>query len=59
MLGVGRPLAWKYSLVELMAAYPLLIAGGFMGMFMFTVWSKYREDLPAFGVTEFIPRAAA
>ncbi|MGF6093037.1 hypothetical protein, partial [Pseudomonas sp. 18173] len=25
MLGVGRPLAWKYSLVELLAAYPVLI----------------------------------
>ena len=29
MLGVGRPLAWKYSLVELLAAYPVLIVGGF------------------------------
>jgi len=27
LLGVGRPLAWKYSLVELMAAYPLMIVG--------------------------------
>lgn len=29
MLGVGRPLSWKYSLVEILAAYPLLILGGF------------------------------
>lgn len=28
LLGVGRPLAWKYSLLELLAAYPFLIAGG-------------------------------
>lgn len=58
MLGVGRPLAWKYSLVELMAAYPLLISGGFMTMFMLTMWSKYRDVIPDFQVTEFSPRLA-
>lgn len=36
MLGVGRPLSWKYSLLELMAAYPMLIAGGFMSMILLT-----------------------
>ncbi|NBA94283.1 hypothetical protein [Pseudomonas sp. R5(2019)] len=40
MLGVGRPLAWKYSLLELMAAYPLLIVGGFTSMMLLTHWSK-------------------
>lgn len=40
MLGVGRPLAWKYSLLELMAAYPLLIVGGFVSMMLLTQWSK-------------------
>jgi hypothetical protein len=32
LLGVGRPLAWKYSLAELMLAYPLLIIGGYLAM---------------------------
>ncbi|UVJ46295.1 hypothetical protein NVV94_12605 [Pseudomonas sp. LS1212] len=40
MLGVGRPLAWKYSLLELMAAYPLLIVVGFISMMLLTQWSK-------------------
>jgi hypothetical protein len=42
MLGVGRPLAWKYSVMELLAAYPLLIAGGFMAMLALTVWASER-----------------
>jgi len=45
MLGVGRPLAWKYSLVQLLAAYPALIVTGFVAMVMLTVWSKTRSDL--------------
>ncbi|MGF6092343.1 hypothetical protein [Pseudomonas sp. 18173] len=40
MLGVGRPLAWKYSLVELLAAYPVLIVGGFAMMVMLTAYAK-------------------
>ena len=40
MLGVGRPLAWKYSLVELLAAYPVLIVGGFAMMVLLTAWAK-------------------
>lgn len=32
MLGVGRPLAWKYSFSELMLAYPLLIICGYGAM---------------------------
>ncbi|MFC5473627.1 hypothetical protein [Paraherbaspirillum soli] len=40
MLGVGRPLAWKYSLVQLLAAYPVLIAGGFFTMLLLTMWAK-------------------
>jgi hypothetical protein len=42
MLGVGRPLAWKYSLLELMAAYPLLIMGGFFSMLSLITWCKFR-----------------
>lgn len=48
MLGVGRPLSWKYSLGALMAAYPVLIAGGFVGMLAITAWCKYRKDPGAF-----------
>lgn len=36
LLGVGRPLAWKYSLSELLMAYPLLIALGFLAMLALT-----------------------
>jgi hypothetical protein len=43
MLGVGRPLAWKYSLVELLAAYPVLIVGGFGMMVLLTVWAKSKD----------------
>ena len=43
MLGVGRPLAWKYSLVELLAAYPVLIVGGFAMMVLLTVWAKNKN----------------
>ncbi|WP_211462950.1 hypothetical protein [Collimonas silvisoli] len=45
MLGVGRPLAWKYSLVQLLAAYPALIVAGFAAMVTLTVWSRYRSEL--------------
>ncbi|MFT3957016.1 MAG: hypothetical protein QM722_22350 [Piscinibacter sp.] len=44
MLGVGRPLSWKYSLAELMFAYPLLILAGFFGMLMLVSWAKYRDS---------------
>ena len=44
MLGVGRPLSWKYSLGQIMAAYPVLIAGGFIGMLAVTAWCKYRKE---------------
>jgi hypothetical protein len=43
MLGTARPLAWKYSLPELMVAYPLMIAGGFAGMLALTAWSSNRR----------------
>ncbi|CAD5377941.1 conserved membrane hypothetical protein [Pseudomonas sp. OF001] len=43
MLGIGRPLAWKYSLLELMAAYPLLIAAGFLGMQLLCSWAERRN----------------
>ena len=43
MLGVGRPLAWKYSLLELLAAYPVLIVGGFGMMVLLTIWAKNKD----------------
>jgi len=29
MLGIARPLNWKYSLIEILAAFPVLVADGF------------------------------
>ncbi|MHC8351636.1 hypothetical protein ACYZT7_20585 [Pseudomonas sp. RT4P38] len=44
MLGVGRPLAWKYSLCELLMAYPLLIALGFLTMLALTQRVKLQDS---------------
>ncbi len=44
MLGIGRPLNWKYSLFEILAAYPVLIVGGFVSMAMLTAWSQYKAS---------------
>jgi len=56
ILGIGRPLNWKYSLAELLAMYPVFIAGGFVMMLLLTVWAKYRsaafEGLPDRRVVE-------
>jgi hypothetical protein len=49
--GVGRPLSWKYSLVELLAAYPVLIAGGFLTMLAFITWCKQRDQSVSFAQT--------
>jgi hypothetical protein len=43
MLGVGRPLAWKYSLTELLMAYPVLILLGFAMMLALTQWARSRS----------------
>ncbi|MHC8401674.1 hypothetical protein ACYZTX_19960 [Pseudomonas sp. MDT1-17] len=45
MLGVGRPLAWKYSLSELLMAYPLLIALGFLTMLALTQRLKPQDSV--------------
>jgi hypothetical protein len=47
MLGVGRPLAWKYSLSELLMAYPVLIALGFLTMLVLTQRAKQQDDYVA------------
>jgi hypothetical protein len=56
MLGVGRPLNWKYSLAEILAAYPALIAGGFVGLMLLLAWAQYRAsgDQRAFEGTRFV-----
>jgi len=43
LLGVGRPLAWKYSLVELLAPYPFLIGGGMAMMLALTFMATSRR----------------
>jgi hypothetical protein len=44
LLGVGRPLAWKYSLLELLIAYPFLIAGGIAMISALTLRARMRSD---------------
>ena len=44
MLGIGRPLNFKYSLFEILAAYPMLIAGGFVAMVLLTAWAQYQAS---------------
>jgi hypothetical protein len=43
-MGVARPLAWKFSLLELLGAYPVLLLGGFCTMLALTSWAKARDD---------------
>jgi hypothetical protein len=47
MLGVGRPLAWKYSLSELLMVYPVLIALGFLAMLALTQRVKLQGNANA------------
>ncbi len=46
LLGVGRPLAWKYSLGELLYAYPMLIFAGFIAMSRLVKWARKRQAHP-------------
>ena len=43
-MGVARPLAWKFSLMQLLGAYPVLVLGGFTAMLGLTFWAKARDD---------------
>jgi len=43
-MGVARPLAWKFSLMQLLGAYPVLVLGGFCAMLGLTSWAKARDD---------------
>jgi hypothetical protein len=51
LLGVGRPLSWKYSLGEIMAAYPVLIIGGFLSMIVVITWCKQGRNASAASFT--------
>lgn len=55
LLGVGRPLSWKYSLAQILAAYPVMIAGGFVGLMVLLAWAQYRtNESRAFEGTRFV-----
>jgi len=47
LLGVGRPLSWKYPLMVLLTPYSALIAGGFAGMLALVAWARYRVEMPS------------
>ena len=49
-LGVGRPLNWKFSLAEIMAAWPVLVMGGFFLMVTLTAWAQYSANGGARGL---------
>lgn len=42
-LGIGRPLNWKYSLIEILGAYPVLVAGGLLVMLSLLSVAKSRQ----------------
>jgi hypothetical protein len=42
MLGIGRSLDGRYSLVQILAGYPVLVVGGFLAMVLLTAWSQVR-----------------
>jgi hypothetical protein len=44
MLGIARPLNWKYSFGQIAFAYPMLIVGGFVSMMLLTQWAKSRSS---------------
>ncbi|MNQ53276.1 hypothetical protein D3C85_673110 [compost metagenome] len=44
MLGIARPLNWKYSLGEIMFAYPLFICIGFIMMTLLVKWASKRAE---------------
>jgi hypothetical protein len=44
LLGVARPLDLRYSLVQILAGYPVMVAGGFVAMVFLTAWAQYRAS---------------
>ena len=49
-LGIARPLNWKYSLVEIVGAFPVLVVGAFLTMLALTAWAKFRADQASYEV---------
>ncbi|GHE20298.1 hypothetical protein [Halomonas urumqiensis] len=44
LLGIGRPLSWKYSLSEILAAYPVAVVGGTVVMMVLIHIAQRRRD---------------
>ncbi len=44
LLGVGRPLSWKFPLMSLLTPYATLVAGGFAGMLALVAWAQFRSE---------------
>lgn len=44
LLGIGRPLNWKYSLTEILGAFPLLIVSGCVAMLFITALAKFKRE---------------
>ncbi|WP_427912203.1 hypothetical protein ACPWT1_16360 [Ramlibacter sp. MMS24-I3-19] len=42
MLGIGRSLDARYSLAQILAGYPVLVAGCFLAMVVLTAWTQIR-----------------
>lgn len=57
MLGVGRPLAWKYSLFELLVAYPFLVAVAFVTVLAVASWARLRPRTGPFHSTFLFPQS--
>lgn len=49
-LGIGRPLNWQFSLTQIMAAWPVLVVGGFFMMVTLTAWAQYTASGGARGL---------
>lgn len=44
LLGVGKPLSWKYSLTEILGGATILILLGFIGMLVITAMAKFKRE---------------
>lgn len=44
LLGVAKPLSWKYSLTEILGGFPILILLGFIGMLVITAMAKFKQE---------------
>lgn len=42
MLGIVRPLEARFSLLQILAGYPVLVAGCFLAMVVLTAWTQVR-----------------